>query len=235
MKRAFTVLELVIATLIFLMIMGATLTVFFGTNREYDTIAKDLEVNKDVVDALDKIGRDVRESSLIELPPLLPVSLSPPPFAHKSPQTSTGLLVLVHEKPSINASGRGLAALRERVVWYLDRPKRIGAAAGGGEVTTYALFRGVEPPPPAPPAKPEQVLANVSELVMWRTFRDPGLGPDGAGTGPSVVHVQLKIAHARTRADRKLTSGYVVQFTTSYAARGKDIASRRGVLGGVQP
>lgn len=231
-RRAFTVLELVIATLIFLMIMGATLAVFFGTNREYDALAKDLEVNKDVVDALEKIGRDVREASLVEMPPLVPVSVTPPPFVHKSPEVSTGRLVLLNERPTISASGRGLSALRERVVWYLDRQKRIGAAAGGGDVVTYALFRAVET---ATPSKPEQVLPNVSELVLWRTFRDAGLGPDGEGTGPSVVHVQLKIANARGRADHKLAAGYVVQFTTCFAVRGKDIASRRSLLGAAPP
>jgi len=104
MKRGFTVLELVIATLIFLMIMGATLTVFFGSNRDYDDLSRDLEVNEKIVRALDRMGEDVREASVVELPPLVPADRTPPPFVYQSAFVSTAVLALINEKPLVNAS-----------------------------------------------------------------------------------------------------------------------------------
>lgn len=230
-RGAFTVLELVIATLIFLMIMGATLTVFFGTSRDHEDLTRDLEVNEKVVRALDRMGQDVRESSVVQLPPLVAADRVPPPFVHRSPEVSTGRMLLVSERAMVNASARGITGTRERTHWYLDRPRVIGTAAGGGTVTTYSLFRSVETTPASPP---QEVIARVSELTLWRSLRDPNLGPAGAGTGPAVVHVSLKVANPRERVDRRLTQGYEVTFQTCFAARGKDIGSRRA-SGGAQP
>ena len=230
---AFTILELVIATLIFLMIMGATLTVFFGSNRDYDDLARDLEVNEKVVRALDRLGQDVREASVVELPPLVPADRAPPPFVFKTPEISTGRVLLVSEKPVINASGRGITASRDHTHWFLDRPKKVGNGPGGVPVTTYSLMRSVET---TPASQPVEVIAGVSELVVWRTLRDPNLGPAGDGTGPAVVYVSLRMSNPRERgADRRLAGGYEVLFQTCYAARGKDIGTRRVAGGGAQP
>lgn len=232
MRRAFTVLELVIATLIFLMIMGATLTVFFGANRDHDDLTRDLEINEKVVRALDRLGQDVREASVVELPPLVPADRVPPPFVHRSPEVSTGRLLLVSERPMVNAAAQGLTAVRERTHWFLDRPKQVGKGTGGAPVTTYSLFRSVET---TPAERPVEVIAGVSELVVWRSLRDPNIGPAGAGTGPAVVYVSLKISNPRERADKKLAGGYEVSFQSCFAVRGKDIASRRGSGGSAQP
>ena len=232
LRRAFTVLELVIATLIFLMIMGATLAVFFGTSREHEDLTRDLEINEKVVRALDRMGQDVREASVVELPPLVPADMVPPPFVHRSPEISTGRLLLVSERPMVNAAAQGLTAVRERTQWFLDRPKAVGRGPGGQPITTYSLFRTVES---TPVTKPLEIITGVSELIVWRTLRDPNLGPAGAGTGPAVVYVSLRIANPRERPDKKIAGGYEVQFQSCFAVRGKDIATRRGAGGSAQP
>lgn len=230
-RAAFTVLELVIATLIFLMIMGATLAVFFGTSKDHDELTRDLEINEKVVRALDRMGQDVREASVVELPPLISADQVPPPFVHRSPEVSTGRILLVSEKPTVNAAAQGINAVRERTHWYLDRPKTVGKGPTGAPVTTYSLFRTVET---TPAERPYEVISGVSELVVWRSMRDTNLGPAGAGAGPGVVYVALKIANPRERADKKLSTGYEVQFQTCFAVRGKDIGTRRG-SGSTQP
>jgi len=145
-----------------------------------------------VVRALDRMGQDVREASVIELPPLIPADRVPPPFVHTSPQVSTGRLQLMNEKPLINASARGLTSARERVTWFLDKPKKIGLTPGGTQALTYSLFRSVET---TPVSRPQEVVGSVTELTVWRTLRDANIGPAGMGTGPSVLYVSLKIAN----------------------------------------
>jgi hypothetical protein len=221
---AFTALELLIATFIFMLVMGVTLALFFGSSREYEEVRGDLETNERASKAFDRLGWDVRQASLVERPDMVPVDRAPPAFEHNSPLDSTGTLALITEQPLVSALGAGLDATRRHVVYYLDRPRTLGTSTADRPVVTYTLFvreiaGGVESPP-AP------IVDGVAELVFYRTIRDPA-SAGGTGTGPNVVHVVLRAINPRERSDRKMAAGYSVELATCFALRGKDIATRR--------
>jgi len=223
--RGFSVLELVIATIIFLIIMGVTMTLFFGSNREFDDLRASLDANEKVLKAFDRLSRDVAQCSIIEAPAAIAPENAPPPFRHESPRESTGRLELTLERPSINGSANGLDSIQERVTYCLDRPVRLGIDPKGREVVTFSLIKTVESHGDEHPTT-SSVLDGVSELIFFRTA---GLDAQGepSGTGASVVHAILRVANTRVRSDRRLAPGYQAEFSSCFAIRGKDVASRR--------
>jgi hypothetical protein len=250
----FTLAEVLIAAVLCLLIMAIPVAMMMASHKEHLELGGDLAVNEKVSLAFDKLGKDVREASFVEYPfPVLP-ERAPPAFNHVNPLQSTGCLVLLLERPAVNLTGDGIDSVKERILYYLDKPRKLGVDRNGRDVTIYTLFRRRQAPGTGAAGstasttgtssttattvetdETKAVLDGLEEVVFYRSMRDPSR-PDGVqGSGSAVVHVRVKATQPRLRADRRLDEGYAAILETAFTLRGSDITGWKTLQAGQPP
>ncbi len=108
-KRGFTLIEIMIATTIFLMITGIVTMAFISSQRSFTTGVALMDVSNDALTAVNSLESDLNWASLVE-----------PSHGFVSGNYSTGDNQLVLLLPSMDSAGDIIDGQYDYVAYYLD-------------------------------------------------------------------------------------------------------------------
>ncbi len=237
-RSGLTLPEFLVVVLLFTIILFATYKVFFSQTRMVQQSVESVMVNDQFRKVLFYMGKDVREASLIQFPPMV----RPEDVAGLTTKTGVVLQLIRQEiDPSIKPNATGMQIARTQEIVYKLEP--IGATNDddAGPPSSNPRFRLVrlERVKEAEANTVEQrmeVTDMVRDLVIYRTIRKPMInqtidGEDGFvldpvtprnnGTGYGVVHIRTILERDRRRTATIEREVYGVSLATSFSMRGK--------------
>lgn len=213
-RSGFTIVEMVVVFFVVVIVLLLLNQMLLGTSRDVAYLTQDLDINLRVMRVLDRIARDVRSASKIDVPAAVGgeediLYRADPAFRLAFNFGANTELVLARHTRDFNDP-----ALRPRlqtIEWRLADRRQRGRLAGPtpAPVFVYTLRRTVTEEGRTEPLEDGPVAKDVLELVF---FKWPGT--------QSKLHVRLKIQDFHKRRDGLLVSGYAANMETAIHLRG---------------
>ena len=224
-KKAITLVEVMIVTGLFCLLMTAAYRLFFAEVKTIKTALEHIGVNESARKFFAIVGSDIRNANWVEFPKMVNrqvVGSLKPVKEGKVLTVRKQVLDLEVKPPQANF-------IREEVVTYSLKKAEDG---------TSNLYRHVVSDLPGQPAKNfEKMIADgIDGLLVFVTNRkiitlQKGLNADTLdkqmnyepyeldGTGPYLVHICCSFA--RKGSKEKQASGPLIKLNTCFAVRGK--------------
>jgi hypothetical protein len=229
-KKAFTMVEMLIAVVLTTMIVFFAYRIFFSQTEVVTKSIEFMQVNDSFRKVMTFMGNDIRESTSILAPT--------PVFSDTVPTliTKTGVVLKLQSSeldPTIpfDSPLGGQVSARREITYELEKIE-------SKTVPRFRLIRtaSIEESPGKKTTQRQELVDNIRDLIIYRTVRKPfkpaNVSGDKdrivlarpmyeSGTGNSLVHLNMVLE--RERKDTEKGQVYNINLTTSFYKRGKEI------------